>query len=216
MQRSTLFYASVTLFLLASVLSGCDKDPTSTPVPDVATATPRPVLYGPQEPTEGLAPSPTVAPPTPLPTVRIVQKAVPPKAGAQAFDFSLQDLEGNTVALSDFRGRKVMLNFWATWCGPCRAEIPHMVELYQERRHEGLEIVAVNLRESQKRASAFANQFDMSFTVLLDPKARVGKAYFVRGIPTSVFINEDGVIEAVHVGTLAKEVLTRYVDQLLR
>jgi thiol-disulfide isomerase/thioredoxin len=108
-----------------------------------------------------------------------------------------------------------MLNFWASWCGPCRIEIPHMIEAYDEYRDEGLEIIAVNLREPPERVQEAVEQFGMPFTVLLDEKGMVGQAYYIRGIPTSLFLNEEGVIETVHVGTLNKETLHRYIAGLL-
>ncbi|MFO7916860.1 MAG: TlpA disulfide reductase family protein, partial [Anaerolineae bacterium] len=121
----------------------------------------------------------------------------------------------NQVSLSDFRGQVVMLNFWASWCGPCRIEIPHMIELYQEKRDQNFEIVAVNLRENPNRVEDFAQELKMPFPVLLDQKGRVGAAYYVQGIPTSVFIDEEGVIRDVHVGTLTESALQRYVNDLL-
>jgi len=108
-----------------------------------------------------------------------------------------------------------MLNFWATWCAPCRAEIPHMVKLYEERRDEGFEIVAVNLREGPERVGPFVERLQMEFPVLLDSSGKVGKAYSVRGIPTSIFLDENGVIQAVHVGTLTDESLHKYVAALI-
>jgi thiol-disulfide isomerase/thioredoxin len=148
--------------------------------------------------------------------VKQVERPKQPQAGAEAYDFELTDLQGNTVSLSDFRGKKVLLNFWATWCGPCRAEIPHMTRLYGELRDEDFEIVAVNLREDAAKVATFAEQFDMTFPVLLDPTGRVGSAYYVRGIPTSIFLDEQGVIQTVHVGTLTDEMLRAYVDQLMQ
>ncbi len=139
----------------------------------------------------------------------------PPAAGQTALDFSLKDLQGNTVSLSDYRGKKVMLNFWATWCGPCRAEIPHMVKLYDEIRDQGFEILAVNLRDDVSKITPFVEQFDMRFPVLLDTTGLVGAAYYVRGIPTSVFLDEEGVIQAVHTGTLSDAMLRAYVDKLM-
>ena len=215
MKESTRLIAALATLLLLFALLACGADPTPTPtVP--ASETPTAAMYAPQAPTDDPLASPTAVPPTPLPTARTVQKAVPPKVGNVAFDFGLEDLDGNTVALSDFRGRKVMLNFWATWCGPCRAEIPYMVALYKRSRYQGFEIIAVNLREAHARVSEFVNQYDMDFTVLLDPKAKVGQAYYVRAIPTSVFIDEHGIIEIVHVGTLSEALLTTYVNQLLQ
>ncbi len=165
-------------------------------------------------------PSPTPVPtqeekPTITPTKQASTNPQPPEAGNVAFDFTLRDLEGNQVSLSDFRGQVVMLNFWASWCGPCRIEIPHMIELYNEKHHQGFEIVAVNLREDGDRVEEFVQELGMPFPVLLDKGGRIGAAYYVRGIPTSIFIDEEGVIRHVHMGTLTKSALQHYVADLM-
>lgn len=139
----------------------------------------------------------------------------PPQVGMQAYDFRLVDLHGNQVSLSDYRGKKVMLNFWASWCGPCRAEIPYMVKLYDEFQDKPFEIVAVNLREDPNKVQAFVTQMDMRFPILFDTTGQVGSAYFVSGIPTSVFLDEQGIIQAVHRGMLTDAMLRRYVSDLL-
>jgi thiol-disulfide isomerase/thioredoxin len=161
----------------------------------------------------GMAPKAPVTPPV---AATASKPQGPPQAGMQAYDFRLVDLHGNQVWLSDYRGKKVMLNFWASWCGPCRVEIPHMVALYDELHDEPFEIVAVNLREDPDRVQAFVAQMDMRFPILFDPTGQVGSAYFVSGIPTSVFLDEHGVIQAVHRGTLTEALLRRYVSDLLR
>jgi len=142
-------------------------------------------------------------------------KPLPPVAGEPAYVFALEDLEGNSISLADFRGKKVMLNFWASWCGPCRAEIPHMVELYHELEGEDFEIVAVNLREDPETVAGFVKGQEMDFVVLLDKDAAVGKDYFVRAIPTSLFVDDEGNIHAVHTGTLTDAQLREYVQALM-
>jgi thiol-disulfide isomerase/thioredoxin len=124
-------------------------------------------------------------------------------------------LAGRTVQLSDLRGQRVMLNFWATWCGPCRLELPHMVTLYQEMAGQGFEILAVNVREAPDTVRPFVDQNDLRFPVLLDPAGQVSGYYFVRAIPTSIFIDENGIITAVHIGTLTDETLRQYVLELM-
>lgn len=180
---------------LALLLQGCAPAPTPT-------ATPAPTPSRPAS--AGAGPSPTSRP-----------APRPPKAGDQAQNFTLNDLQGRPRSLSDFRGQKVMLNFWATWCGPCRIEIPHMVKLYNELRGQGFEIVAVNLREDPAKVASFVEQLKMPFPVLLDRSGQVGAAYYVHGIPTSIFLDERGVIVAVHVGTLSEQALRNYVNTLL-
>jgi thiol-disulfide isomerase/thioredoxin len=92
----------------------------------------------------------------------------PPKQRLESIDFELQDLSGSTRRLSDYRGKVVFLNFWATWCGPCRFEMPSMEKLYRRFKDKGLEIVAVNLQEDRASVQRFVDQYGLSFPVLLD------------------------------------------------
>ena len=124
-----------------------------------------------------------------------------PTEELMAIDFSLKDLSGRETTLSSFAGKVVFLNFWATWCGPCRAEIPSMEQLYAELRDEGFTIVAVNSQELENQVSAFVKESGMSFPVLLDSTGKVGAVYSVRAIPTTYIIDSRGAIRARMVGT---------------
>lgn len=177
-----------------------------------------------QRPTERLTaanparPTPTIAfgpKPVTAPAPAVAQAPSPPQVGRPASDFQLTDLKGRRVSLSDYRGRKVMLNFWATWCGPCRIEIPYMVQLYSEMQGKPFEILAVDLREDPARVGQFVDQFGMRFPILIDTTGKVGSAYFVNAIPTSVFIDENGVIKAIQRGSLSDAMLRKYVHDLL-
>lgn len=143
-------------------------------------------------------------------------RPAPPKPGAQAWEFTLRDLSGKVWTLGDLRGHKVLINFWASWCIPCRSEIPLLGEVYNEFHNQGFEIVAVNLREDPTRVAQFARDADMQFPVLLDATGEVATAYFVRGIPTSIFLDEEGIVRAVYVGTLTDETLRGYMADLMR
>lgn len=201
----------IVLPLVVIVLAGClPQTPRRVVANSTApTATASPATQEPAKASATATPRPTATPTT--------KPAIPPvpKAGIEAYDFTLNNLDGEPVTLSDLRGKKVMLNFWASWCGPCRIEIPHMIEVYDEYHEDGLEIVAVNLREPPETVAEAVEALDMPFTILLDEKGEVGRAYYVRGIPTSVFINEEGIIEAVHVGSLNEELLRKYVQALM-
>ena len=124
-----------------------------------------------------------------------------PKEELQAIDFTLQDLTGRETSLNAFRGKVVFLNFWATWCGPCRAEIPSMEKLYTELKDQGFTIVAVNSQESAEQVSAFVQEMGMSFPVLLDSAGKAGATYTVRAIPTTYIIDPQGSIRGRMVGT---------------
>ncbi len=124
-----------------------------------------------------------------------------PKEDLEAIEFSLKDLNGRETSLSAFDGRVVFLNFWATWCGPCRAEIPSMEQLYGELQDQGFTILAVNSQEPPEQVSAFVEESGMSFPVLLDTDGKVGAVYGVRAIPTTYIIDPQGAILGRMVGT---------------
>ena len=111
---------------------------------------------------------------------------------ADAPDFKLEDLQGNKVPLASFEGKLVFLNFWATWCRPCRAEMPSMQALYESLGNESFEIVAINLRESRNLVQEFVDEFEFTFPVLLDTSGQVWASYGPRYIPTSYLIGPDG------------------------
>jgi len=157
------------------------------------------------------APQPSAAPSDPL-----RGRPTAPKVGEKAYNFALNDLQGNPVLLSDFRGKRVMVNFWATWCGPCRSEIADMVKLYDELHDQGFEILAVNVGEGATRVKDFAERFDMRFPVLLDSRQKVAVAYRVEGIPTSVFVDQQGIIRAIRVGPMTLSTMRGYIDELTR
>ncbi|ADQ15512.1 TlpA family protein disulfide reductase [Halanaerobium hydrogeniformans] len=108
-------------------------------------------------------------------------------------DFQIEDLDGNEVKLSDYQGEKVFLNFWASWCPPCREEMPAMQELH-EKRNEDITILAVNVGEDKAVIQSYLLENPYSFKILLDENRQVAQDYLVRGIPTSYFLDEDGVI----------------------
>lgn len=124
--------------------------------------------------------------------------------GRQAPDFVLEDLQGKKVKLSDFRGKAVLLNFWATWCGPCKVEMPWFVELQKQYGPQGLEIVGVALDDSGRDTiSKFAKEMGVNYTILQGQDS-VGDAYGAMGLPTSYFIDRNGkIVESVS-GLLAR------------
>ena len=124
-----------------------------------------------------------------------------PKEELKAVDFNLADLTGRRRSLDAYKDKVVFLNFWATWCGPCRAEIPSMEQLYAELKDRGFTIVAINSQESPEQVSAFVEETGMSFPVLLDSTGRVGGEYGVRAIPTTYIIDPRGAIRGRMVGT---------------
>jgi peroxiredoxin len=109
-------------------------------------------------------------------------------------DFTLKALNGREVSLSDYRGKIVFLNFWATWCPPCRIEMPSMEKLYQGFKGKDFVILAVSVKESKKVVEKFVKDYKLNFPVLMDPEGRVGREYMVFSIPTTYLINRHGGI----------------------
>lgn len=137
------------------------------------------------------------------------------KVGDAAPDFSLQDLNGETVKLSQFRGRPILINFWATWCGPCRLEMPEIEAAYRAYREQGFIVLAVDVQEPPEDVRAFVDELGLSFVPLLDAAGAVFDLYQVRALPTSYFIDRQGRISAVHLGPMTGEQVRGYVEGLL-
>lgn len=114
--------------------------------------------------------------------------------GQLAPDFAVQFADGRRTQLSDWKGQPVVLNFWATWCAPCRDEMPEFVEVYDERQEDGLMIVGINAQESADQAARFMAEYGITFPVALDSRGDVQQLYNVRGLPTTVFIDREGRI----------------------
>lgn len=117
------------------------------------------------------------------------------KIGDEAPNFQLRDLAGNMVALSQFRGKVVLLNFWATWCGPCREEMPSMEQLYHNMPRKDFEILAVSTDpQGAVVTRPFQQEFGLTFPILHDPDMRVGLSYGARSLPMSVMIDRHGIV----------------------
>lgn len=144
-------------------------------------------------------------------------KAIP-RAGFYAPDFSLQTLQGETIQLSDLRGRAVVINLWASWCPPCKEEMPALQRVHEEYSPIGVTILAVNAtnQDDQKAAEQFVQANGLSFPVLLDTDGKVSRLYELRSLPTTFFIDPGGVIQEVVVGGPMAEALLRVrVERLL-
>jgi len=115
-----------------------------------------------------------------------------PEKRILAPDFTLEDLSGNRISLKRLRGKVVFLNFWATWCIPCRQEMPTMEKLHRNFKGQGLEVVAINFRETKKEVQKFFDELGLTFTALLDRDGKVSEEYGAWSIPLSYFINRKG------------------------
>ena len=138
-----------------------------------------------------------------------------PVAGHPAPDFELKTLAGETIRLSDFRGKPVIVNFWATWCAPCRAEFPEFQEVSVERADE-LVIIGVNHTSGDTPALVpdFVTEFGITFPIVLDENGETVKTYRVLGLPTSVFIDSNGIVNEVFTGPINKSYIESKLPDL--
>lgn len=134
-----------------------------------------------------------------------------PQAGFAAPDFTLSTATGETYTLSDLKGQAVLVNMWATWCPPCRAEMPAMENMYQEYKDQGFVVLAVNntFQDNPFEIAAFTAEYGLTFPILLDETGDTSRAYQVRSLPSSYFINRQGIITEVVIGGPMSEALLR-------
>ncbi|KAA0956380.1 TlpA family protein disulfide reductase [Planococcus sp. ANT_H30] len=137
--------------------------------------------------------------------------------GAKAPDFTLIDQHGQTVQLSDYRGKKVILNFWATWCPPCRAEMPHMQQFHENNLDGDVEILAVNLTEQDNGEQAirsFIDEFGLTFTMPMDETGSVAQTYQIRTVPTTYILNTKGEIAQKIIGPMDEQIMKNQTDSI--
>jgi peroxiredoxin len=139
------------------------------------------------------------------------------QVGDTAPNFLLLDLEGNPINLTDYRGRPVIVNFWASWCIPCKTEMPELQAAYEEYEAEGLVILAVNQDEVPETArSFFYDEMELTFTPLLDEDGIVANLYSsINVLPTTYFIDQEGVVTAVQLGPVSKEQIDDYIEDVV-
>ena len=140
-----------------------------------------------------------------------------PRKGFYAPDFELKTLDGQTVRLSALRGKPVILNAWASWCGPCQAEMPALQKVYSEYKDQGLQVVAVNMtfQDTRADAAAFVASHGLTFPIPLDTFSDVGKKYLVSALPSSYFIGSNGIIVDVIIGGPVDEATFRAQAEFL-
>jgi thiol-disulfide isomerase/thioredoxin len=126
-------------------------------------------------------------------------------------DFTATTLAGETVQLRDYQGQVVMLNFWATWCPPCRAEMPTIQAAYERYHDQGFAVLAINNAEQPAQIQSFADALSLRVPIVLDTEARLQRTFAISGYPTSLFISLDGELYAQHSGMLTPQQLDSYV-----
>lgn len=146
-----------------------------------------------------------------------VSQTVGIQRGNLAPDFSLMTAEGEAIKLSDLRGKKVIVNLWATWCPPCRAEIPDMQAFYEQYKAKDVIILGVNLtatESSVENVTAFVKEYGMTFPVLLDIDKQVGNQFQAISIPTSYMIDSKGVIREKFIGPMDQEKMEKMISSM--
>ena len=130
--------------------------------------------------------------------------AIPALAPASAApDFTLRAMDGPNLRLQELRGKVVMINFWATWCGPCRQEMPHLNRLYEKYRGSGFVLLGVNVDDDARNATDLATKLGLKFPVLLDTDKKVSRLYDLATMPSTLLIDRDGKVKFLHRGYLA-------------
>ncbi len=193
MNTRKLLPIALTLLMLIAV--ACGSQPTAESTTPAPTATPLITV----ETTEAPAAAPTANP-----------HAVP------APDFTLQTLDGDSVSLSDYRGKLVMLNFWASWCPPCNSEMPDLQRYYEQHKDEDFIILGVNYQDSPDKVQAFVEKYGVTFPILLDSDGRVANLFGVQGLPTSFFVDKAGNVIGYQPGPVTKEMLEDGITPLLQ
>ena len=136
--------------------------------------------------------------------------------GNEAPDFQMQTLDGATVTLSSLEGKKVLVNFWASWCGPCLDEMPEIEEIHNEFGND-VEVLAVNMTVTGKNIEAvenFVQEHGLTFPILLDESNKTNSTYEVLSLPTSYFIDTEGVIKHKYIGAMTKEYMIEQLNKL--
>lgn len=156
---------------------------------------------------------------TTLPGDATTQGIPAPQAGFLAPDFTLQDQDGQSYTLSELRGRPVLVNLWASWCGPCQREMPAMDSIYQKYKDDGFIILAVNVTNQEitvSNATDFAKSLNLTFPIVFDHTGEVSEQYHLQSLPSSFFIGKDGIIKEVVIGgPMAEALLQTRVESLL-
>ena len=145
----------------------------------------------------------------------VKNKGAQPVQGQLAPNFAFQYPNGDTFTLADFRGQPVIVNFWATWCPPCRREMPGLVKAYEQYKDDGLMILEVDVAEPPEAVAQFVQEYNMTMPVILDQRQEVTRLYRTDSFPTSFFIDKDGVIQVRWVGYLPEDQLALNLQKIM-
>jgi peroxiredoxin len=205
---------------LALVLSGCGVRAPALRAPSTPGAAPAarpPSVSAPPATSPVTGVSTPAAASTDRSTLPV--SVLPPagvSVGQPAPDFALPNPSGQTVRLSDFRGQPVAVNFFTTWCGPCKDELPQYQAAYQQHRDQGFQVILVDLKESPNDVGAFAAKLELTMPIVVDDRGTVAaEKYRLTKLPTTVFVDASGLVRGVQVGPLTGEALNDSVTALL-
>lgn len=150
-------------------------------------------------------------------TIQLPASGPPLQAGDLPYEFSLKDLDGNTVVLSQFIGRPLLINFWATWCGPCRIEMPELQSVFEEYGDsEDFLILALDQDESAEDVAAYFDELGLTFQPLLDEGNQTAKSYGLQGtLPASIFVDPDGEVTVVHRGVMTRGQIEEFLAETI-
>ncbi|MBK3494268.1 thiol-disulfide oxidoreductase ResA [Viridibacillus sp. YIM B01967] len=136
------------------------------------------------------------------------------KVGAEAPDFSLVDLDGETHRLSDYKGKGVLLNFWGTWCKPCKKEMPAINSQYNAFKDQGIAVLSINQAQTVFEVENFTDSFNLDFPVVIDKTKSVTRTYNVNKLPASVFIDPEGKVVRVYEGEMTEKMLAEFFSSI--
>jgi cytochrome c biogenesis protein CcmG/thiol:disulfide interchange protein DsbE len=140
----------------------------------------------------------------------------PLQVGDQPYEFALQDIQGNTIQLSELVGQPIIVNFWATWCGPCRIEMPELQAAFEKYQDQGLMILALDQDESAPEVQDYFAELGLTFTPLLDDDSDTAQNFGLQGtLPASVFINPDGEVTVIHRGVMTRGQLDSFLAETI-
>jgi peroxiredoxin len=143
------------------------------------------------------------------------EKASALELGKEAPNFELKDFQGNSVSLEDYKGKGVLINFWASWCTPCKEEMPALNNLHKKYKDKGVEVIAINAGDTELVAKTFTEKMNLEFPVVLDSKGAVQKAYKVVPLPMSFTIDKDGKLTNVITGERTEEQFEEFFKELV-
>jgi len=195
-RNTTIF---VSLFVIVLLLTACNNAAPASPTQAPATA----------------APKVTIASPTPAPEQKN-DAGEEEKARPMAKDFTATNLlTGEEISLSDYRGKIVLLNFWGSWCPPCRAEMPAFEEVYKQYGDDDVVIIGVGINDSEENLVKFAKSIGITYPIVYDRTSEIARHYHIRSLPTTYRINQKGEIQGVAQGGLNQDQLIQAIEELL-